>query len=69
MAITCPVNDSTGVCGTMESAGAGLGVFISYMGQALPALLLVLALVGVIVAVGMAIAGVIKKSIGGIKTR
>jgi F0F1-type ATP synthase assembly protein I len=53
----------------MESAGAGLGVFISYMGQALPALLIVLALVGIIVAVGMGIAGVIKKSIGGVRTR
>jgi len=28
MTITCPVNDSTGVCSTMDSAGAGLGVFI-----------------------------------------
>jgi hypothetical protein len=28
MAITCPVNDTSGVCGTMEGAGAGLGIFI-----------------------------------------
>ena len=69
MAITCPVNDTAGVCGTMESAGAGLGVFISYMGQALPALLIVLALVGIIVAIGMGIAGVVKKSIVGTHTR
>jgi hypothetical protein len=25
MTITCPVNDSSGVCSTMEGAGAGLG--------------------------------------------
>jgi F0F1-type ATP synthase assembly protein I len=65
MTISCPQNDTAGVCGTMESAGAGLGVFIQYMGQALPALLIVLALVGIIVAVGLGIATVIRKSIGG----
>lgn len=64
MAITCPVNDSTGVCATMDSAGAGLGVFIQYMGTALPSLLIVLALVGIIVAVGLGIASVVKRSIG-----
>jgi F0F1-type ATP synthase assembly protein I len=69
MAITCPQNDTSGVCATMEGAGAGLGVFIQYMGQALPVLLIVLALVGIIVAVGMGIAGVIKKSIHSTHTR
>lgn len=63
MTITCPVNDTSGVCGTMEGAGAGLGVFIQYMGQALPVLLIILAMVGIIVAVGMGIAMVIKGSI------
>jgi hypothetical protein len=24
---------TSGVCGTMEGAGAGLGIFIQYMGQ------------------------------------
>jgi hypothetical protein len=33
MTITCPVNDSSGVCATMEGAGAGLGIFIQYMGE------------------------------------
>jgi F0F1-type ATP synthase assembly protein I len=60
MAISCPVNDTSGVCGTMEGAGAGLGIFIQYMGQALPVLLIILAMVGIIVAVGMGIAYVIK---------
>lgn len=63
MAITCPVNDTTGVCATMDSAGAGLGVFIQYMGVALPVLLIVLAMVGIIVAVGYGIAKVISGSI------
>lgn len=63
MAITCPANDTSGVCATMDSAGAGLGVFIQYMGLALPALLIVLAMVGIIVAVGYGIAHVIKKSV------
>jgi len=67
MGITCPVNDTTGVCATMDSAGAGLGVFIQYMGSALPVLLIVLAMVGIIVAVGYGIAKVISGSIHGIK--
>jgi F0F1-type ATP synthase assembly protein I len=66
MTITCPVNDTSGVCATMEGAGAGLGVFIQYMGQALPVLLIILAMVGIIVAVGYGIAFVIKKSMTGL---
>ena len=62
MTITCPENDTTGVCDTMNSAGAGLGVFIQYMGQALPVLLIILAMVGIIVAVGYGIAYVIGHS-------
>jgi len=70
MTITCPSNDSTGVCATMDSAGAGLGVFIQYMGTALPTLLIILAMVGIIVAVGYGIAHVVKKSVtGSIRSR
>ena len=69
MAITCPVNDSSGVCATMEGAGAGLGIFIQYMGQALPVLLIILAMVGIIVAVGYGIALVIKGSISKVHVR
>ncbi len=65
MTITCPANDTTGVCTTMDSAGAGLGVFIQYMGSALPTLLIVLALIGIIVAIGFGLASVIKRSISG----
>lgn len=63
MTITCPVNDTSGVCSTMDGAGAGLGVFIQYMGQALPVLLIILAMVGIIVAVGYGIAKVVSGSI------
>lgn len=62
MAITCPINDTVGVCSTLDSAGAGLGVFIQYMGIALPALLIILGIVGVIVAVGYGIAHVVRNS-------
>jgi F0F1-type ATP synthase assembly protein I len=65
MTITCPANDTAGVCTTMDSAGAGLGVFVQYMGQALPALLIILALVGIIVAIGYGIASVVRKSVSG----
>lgn len=44
MTIVCPPNSS--ICDTMGGAGAGIGVFIDYLGQALPTLLIVLALVG-----------------------
>lgn len=69
MTITCPVNDTSGVCATMEGAGAGLGIFIQYMGIALPVLLIILAMVGIIVAVGFGIAYVIKSSITSIHKR
>ena len=69
MTITCPTNDSTGVCTTMDSAGAGLGVFIQYMGVALPVLLIILAMVGIIVAIGYGIARVVAGSIHGVHHR
>jgi hypothetical protein len=69
MTIQCPVNDTSGVCSTMDSAGAGLGVFIQYMGIALPVLLIVLALVGIIVAVGYGIAHVVRSSITSVHKR
>jgi cytochrome c biogenesis factor len=61
MTITCPVNDTIGICTTMDSAGAGLGVFLQYMGVALPPLLIILGIVAVIVAVGMGVAHLITK--------
>jgi F0F1-type ATP synthase assembly protein I len=53
----------------MEGAGAGLGIFIQYMGQALPVLLIILAMVGIIFAVGSGIALVIKGSISKVHVR
>jgi hypothetical protein len=69
MTITCPVNDTSGVCATMEGAGAGLGIFIQYMGIALPVLLIILAMVGIIVAVGYGISRVIGGSITSVKRK
>jgi hypothetical protein len=40
----------------MSSAGAGLGLFIVFMGQALPILLIIFGFVGIVVAIGFAIA-------------
>lgn len=62
MVITCPVNDTIGVCSTLDSAGAGLGVFIQYLGIALPAFLITLAVIGVFVVVGGAIGYVIRNA-------
>jgi F0F1-type ATP synthase assembly protein I len=53
----------------MSEAGAGLGIFVQYMGQALPVLLIILAMVGVIVAVGYGIAYVVKQSITNVHRR
>jgi hypothetical protein len=46
----------------MNSAGAGLGIFLIFMGQALPVLLIVLGFVGIVVVIGMGIAKVITAS-------
>lgn len=67
--ITCPVNDTSGICSIMEGAGAGLGIFIQYMGIALPVLLIILAMVGIVVAVGYGIAYVVKGSITSVHRR
>jgi len=67
MTINCStITDPNGVCTTMESAGAGLGIFLQYLGAALPAFLLILAIIGVVIAVGYAIAFVIKRSLSGV---
>ncbi|CAK0770705.1 hypothetical protein CCP3SC1AL1_520004 [Gammaproteobacteria bacterium] len=47
----------------MDGAGAGLGVFIQYMATALPPLLIILAIVGVIAVVGGAIGSLIGSKI------
>jgi len=63
MTITCPENDSSGTCQVISGAGAGLGIFIQYLGQSLPSLLIVLAIVGVFVAVGIGIAKLLENGI------
>lgn len=69
MAISCPTGNTTGVCAIMEEAGAGLGIFITYLGQSLPTLLLILIIVGIVGAIGFAIAAVISGFITKVRTR
>ena len=49
--------------GILVGTGAGLGLFILYMAQALPVLILTFAVVGIIIAIGWSIAWLIKKAI------
>lgn len=63
MTITCPVNDTIGICDTLDSTGAGLGVFLQYLQTVLPAFILVLAVIGGVVAIFYAIAHIIGGSI------
>lgn len=48
--------------GTLVGTGAGLGIFILYMAQALPTLIIAFALVGIVILVGWTIAWAVKKS-------
>jgi hypothetical protein len=45
----------------MSSASIGLARFIQYMGEALPVLLVILAITGIIITIGYSIAYIIKK--------
>jgi hypothetical protein len=63
MTITCPVNDTVGLCATLDSVGAGMGVLFQYLGASLPSLILILALIGAIVGIFVAVAYVIKGAI------
>lgn len=63
MTITCPVNDTSGICSIMDAAGAGLGIFVQYMATALPPLLVILAIVGVIVSIGSGIGYMLKRKV------
>ena len=56
-----PAYQSNGIYQVMNSSGAGLGIFIKLLAQALPMLLIGLAFVGILIGVGFAIATVIKK--------
>jgi F0F1-type ATP synthase assembly protein I len=62
------VSDST-LCNTLESAGAGLGVFLEYLTIALPTFLLLLAVIGIIVGIGFAVAYVIKSAMRNVKMK
>lgn len=57
-----PTYQSNVIYMVMNSSGAGLGIFIQFLGQALPLLLIGLALVGIIIAVAWSIKGVLVKA-------
>ena len=48
------------IYGIMESSGAGLGTFMTYVGQAIPLLLIGLAFVGIFIIIGIEIAKAIQ---------
>ena len=50
MSLSCTqINDTTGICSTMEGTGLGLGVFFQYLAASLPGLILILAIIGAVV--------------------
>ena len=63
MTITCPVNDSTGICNILDSTGAGIVVFLQYLVIVLPVFLIILGVIGGVVAIIMAIAHVIRTAV------
>lgn len=69
MVVSCQTNDTVGICSTLDSTGAGLGVFLQYLGATLPIFILILAVIGGIVAIFYAIASIIGKSLGGVRHR
>ena len=69
MTITCPTNDTIGICSTLDSAGAGIGVFLQYLVIVLPVFLIIIGLIAGVVAIVMAIAHVIEKSVSGVHRR
>jgi hypothetical protein len=58
-------NDSTGVCGTLTSAGEGLGGFLSSIQSPLVAFALVFGIIGGVIAIFLAIAVMIKGLVTG----
>jgi hypothetical protein len=66
--MTCSgINDTNGVCGTLESAGTGLGTFLSAIQSPLVAFALVFGIIGGIVAIFLAVGTMIRKTVVGHK--
>lgn len=61
--ITCPANESTGLCSLLNEVGAGTGIFLQYMGVALPFLIVILGVIGGVIAIFFAIAHLIKNNV------
>lgn len=62
--VSCPTNDTVGICSTLESAGLGIGVLLQSLSTPLVFFLIMLGIVGGVVAIVFAIAAVIRKAIG-----
>jgi len=57
---TCPTDNASGICAMLDETGAGLGNLFYYLGQSLPTFLLILAIIGAVVSIIMAVVFVIK---------
>jgi len=61
--VTCSsINDTVGICSTLESSGTGLGVFLSAIQSPLVAFILVIGIIGGIIGIFVAVGSVIKNS-------
>lgn len=59
--VTCPENDVENICHTIQGPTAGLAKLFEYLGTSSGRLLITLAMVGLIAAIGFAIAFAIKR--------
>lgn len=65
MTVNCSTLTDPTLCQTMESTGAGLGVFFEYLTDSLPAFLILLGVIAGVVAIVYAIAHVIQNAVKG----
>jgi hypothetical protein len=69
MTVTCPVNDSLGICTLLDSTGAGIAVLLQYFILVLPVFLVVLVVIGGIAGLIGAIVYVIRHAVTGVKIK
>jgi hypothetical protein len=58
--VACDPADTHGYCHMIEAPSAGIGLFFQYLTSPLGSLLFILALIGVMAAIGFAIAHMVK---------
>jgi len=70
MTLSCStINDTSGLCTTLESVGVGIGVMIQALGQSLPYFILLLAVIGGVVGLFGAIIYVVKRSMSHVSSK